>query len=178
VLLGCAATLAGCGALPEDHAATDLLARSGSGLRKTLRGTPGFLADQERGLVRIGQRLASLPAAAQARTVKLGNTLVRGSEGQGDALARLLPRASHGFGLAAERELQGTRRLAARADQVADRFGRDATSLQRNTADLPRHIHLARDILPMPTDRERTVDLEPAARRRTLLERILDRMSL
>ncbi|MGA0059577.1 MAG: hypothetical protein ACO3RU_08315, partial [Planctomycetota bacterium] len=105
-----------------------------------MRGTPGFLADQERGLVRIGQRLASLPAAAQARTVKLGNTLVRGSEGQGDALARLLPRASHGFGLAAERELQGTRRLAARADQLADRFGRDATSLQRNTAALPSPI--------------------------------------
>jgi hypothetical protein len=177
-LVWCASALAGCGALPEDHAAADLIGRSGAGLRRTLERAPGFLADQERGLVRIGERLASLPGAAQDRTVRLGLGLADGARREADSVARSLPRASDGLAHLAERELRGARRLAADTNQFVSRLGRDATAAQRGAMEFPTRLHLSRDILPMPTDRERTVDLDPPARRRTLLERVLDRMSL
>lgn len=74
--------------------------------------------------------------------------------------------------------MRGARGIAATTEGITSRFGRDVNAVRRDALELPTHLHLSRDILPMPTDRERTVDLDPPVRRRTLLERVLDRMSL
>ncbi|MDA0374341.1 MAG: hypothetical protein O2865_11195 [Planctomycetota bacterium] len=177
-LLGCITLLSGCGALPQDHAAADLVGRSGAGLRRTLGRFPAFFEDQERGLRRIGAHLASFPDRAGQDTVRLGRSVADSFGKTRDAIASFLPTTSGGLESAASRELRGVRDLGASGARMSERFGRDVAAVRRDALDLPARLHVFGDVMPMPTDRERTVDLDPAPRRRTLLERILDRMAL
>lgn len=174
----CSITLAGCGALPEDHAANDLVGRSSAGIRRSVSKVPALLLEQERGLLHIGDRLAALPAQARDRSVQFARALTNAVQAQRDAVAKLLPNMSSDLGRSAGRELRGARGIAASAEGITSRFGRDLTTVRRDAFELPTYLHVSRDFMPMPTDRERTVDLDPPARRRTLLERVLDRMSL
>lgn len=178
MLLGCIALLSGCGALPQDHAAADMVGRSGAGLQRTLGRFPAFVEDQERGLRRIGTQLASLPERAGQDTVRLGRSVADSLGKTRDAIASFLPSASGGVERTAARELRGVRDLGTTGAEITERFGRDVAAVRSDALELPARLHMFGDVMPMPTDRERTVDLDPAPRRRTLLERILDRMAL
>lgn len=169
---------AGCSALPEDHALRDAVGRATRRMIDGVGSVGDAVRDANRDLQRTMARAATLPAATRREASRSANAAARLAAEQSDRLVRFVPRTAAAIGAGIEHDVRRVTDLGGATDRLGIDPEQNLADLHRSLAALPRVLRTDRTPFPDATDPERTTLVEPTVRRRSWLERILDRMAL
>jgi hypothetical protein len=169
---------AGCSALPEDHALRDVVGRATRRMVDGVGSVGDALQDASRDLNRTMAHAATLPSATRREVSSTADAAVELVADQSDRLVRFVPRTAAAVGAGAEREVRRVAALTGAPDRLGLDPEQNLAELHRALGALPAVLRTDRTPFPDADDPERTTLVEPTVRRRTWLERILDRMAL